>query len=45
MQLMTYRKKAAKPATAATTTDPWTVEAPDRYWDGVAVADGELGVC
>lgn len=38
---MTYAKRrAARPATAATTTEPWTLDAPLRYWDGVAVAAG-----
>jgi hypothetical protein len=40
---MTYAKRrAARPATAATTTEPWTLDAPLRYWDGVAVAAGVL---
>jgi hypothetical protein len=41
---MTYaRMKAARPANAATRTEPWTLEAaPVTYWDGVAVAAGAV---
>jgi hypothetical protein len=40
---MTYAKrKAARPAKAATTTEPWTLEAAPVYWVGVAVAAGAV---
>jgi hypothetical protein len=40
---MTYAKRrAARPATAATIAEPWTLDAPLRYWVGVAVAAGVL---
>jgi hypothetical protein len=40
---MTYAKrKAARPATAATTTEPWTLDADPVNWVGVEVAAGRL---
>ncbi len=43
MQTMTYAKrKAARPAKAATTIEPWTLDADPVNWVGVAVAAGAL---
>jgi hypothetical protein len=43
MQTMTYAKrKAARPATAATTTEPWTLDADPVNWVGVEVAAGRV---
>jgi hypothetical protein len=40
---MTYAKrKAARPATAATTTEPWTLDADPVNWVGVEVAAGRV---
>jgi len=43
MQTMTYAKrKAARPATAAITTEPWTLDADPVNWVGVEVAAGRV---
>jgi hypothetical protein len=43
---MTYAKmKAARPAKAATTMEPWTLDAAPVYWVGVAVAAGAVTLC
>jgi len=42
-RLMTYAKrKAARPAKAATIMEPWTLEAAPVNWVGVAVAAGAV---
>ena len=46
MQTMTYAKmKAARPAKAAITIEPWTLEAAPVNWYGVPVAAGALWGC
>jgi len=43
LQWMTYAKrKAARPATAATATEPWTLDAAPVNWDGAAGVVGEV---
>ena len=46
MREMTYAKrKAARPATAATTIEPWTLDADPVNWVGEAVALGAVTLC